>query len=278
MQAIGYDSRGRAQYMYHPAFVDRRAIQKFSKIPLLARYLGLVRRRTGKHASGTAPTKEVVLGAIVRVIHDLHFRVGSERSAQVYRTYGITTLQSRHAVVRTNAQGKPIEVEFNFVGKHHIRQRKVLRDPKLAELIVQLKSLRGSRLFKYITDEGRIRSVTPKNVNDYIRQLTTSEFTAKDFRTWAATLHAARALAELGVADTKTETKRRIVQAIRTVAERLGNTVSVCRKSYIHPAVIRAFELGRTLNDYSKNKRTKRMRVEEAALVRMLTTPLPPRR
>jgi DNA topoisomerase-1 len=274
LQAIGRDGRGRVQYLYHPSFVRANENEKFARVPLLGALQSLIRRRTRRHLNATHLSKESVLAAIVRLITKLHFRVGSEKSVHNYKTYGITTLRSSHVLVHRNAAQKPTEVEFNFVGKHHIRHRKLLRDSELAQIIEELKALPGSRLFKYVTEDGSLRTVRSKDVNDYIKQVAAPEFTSKDFRTWAATLHAARELAKVGVASTKTEQKRRIVAAIKTVAERLGNTVSVCRSSYIHPAVLRAYEVGKTLTDFLRTKKRKPVS-EEEALIRMLKAPLP---
>jgi DNA topoisomerase-1 len=275
LQAVGRDSRGRPQYLYHSKFVEARERKKFERVPILATYLSRVRRRTSRHLAASDLSKESVLAAIVRLIDALHFRLGSDRSVREYQTFGITTLRSRHVSIHQDETGTPLEVEFNFVGKHHIRHKKVLRDRSLAAILCELKSLRGSRLFKYVTADGVVKNVRPQDVNDYIRSISLPDFTSKDFRTWAATLHAAQELSKLGVAETKTERKRRVVAAIRKVAERLGNTVAVCRSSYIHPAVIRAYEVGRTLNDYMKRSASRKMRAEEAALVRMLRAPLP---
>lgn len=274
IQAIGHDSRGRAQYLYHPKFVEQHESEKFARVPILGAMQSLIRRRTRRHLNASHLTKESVLAAIVRLITKLHFRVGSEKSVRHYKTYGITTLRSSHVTVGHDSSGKAATVEFNFVGKHHIRHRKVLRDRELADLVAQLKALPGSRLFKYVTEDGSLRVIRPKDVNDYIKRVAAPEFTSKDFRTWAATLHAARELSKLGVASTKTEQKRRIVAAIRSVADRLGNTVSVCRSSYIHPAVLRAYELGRTLSDYLRPKKRRAM-TEEQALIKMLQEPVP---
>jgi DNA topoisomerase-1 len=195
----------------------------------------------------------------MRLINSLYFRVGSEKSVRRYKTFGITTLQNRHLTI--DRRGKLI---FDFVGKSHIKHRKIMVDKDLAAVMAELKSLGPARkLFHYVAEDGSLKAVTPADVNNYIKEVTSPEFSSKDFRTWAGTLLAALELAELGAAENEKETKHRLVQAVKRVAEQLGNTPSVCRSSYIHPAVIDLYCKGITIAEFEP-RRTRRIKLSLA--------------
>jgi DNA topoisomerase-1 len=196
---------------------------------------------------------------MMRLINSLYMRVGSEKSVKHYKTYGITTLQNRHLTI--DRRGKLV---FDFVGKSHIKHRKILVDPELASVMEELKALGPARkLFHYVAEDGTIKSITPADVNKYIKEATDPEFSSKDFRTWGGTLLAALELAEIGVADDEKETKRRLVRAVKRVAEQLGNTPSVCRSSYIHPAVIDSYSSGVTIAEFEPRKK-RRIRLSQS--------------
>ena len=184
-----------------------------------------LRRRTNEDIALEGLPRERVLAVVVRLINDLYFRVGSEESVARYRTYGITTLRNHHLECKSGGQ-----LIFTFVGKHHIKHRRILVDEELASLLCDIQSLRGKRLFQY-WDEANRRPVAirPRDVNEYIKTATAPEFSAKDFRTWGGTLLCAVELAELGKPADDREAKRNILHAIRAVAEHLGNTPAVCR-------------------------------------------------
>jgi DNA topoisomerase I len=211
---------------------------------------------------------------MMRLINSLYIRIGTEKSAHHYRTYGITTLQNKHLEIKRGGQ-----LVFDFVGKSHIKHRKVLVDEELASLMKDLKQLGAARkLFHYLDENGKPRAIKPGDINSYIKQATSPEFSSKDFRTWGGTLLAATALADIGKANDERELKRNIVKAVKSVAEQLGNTPTVCRGSYIHPTVLKAYESGVTLDEF-RPKSTRRIRrvetdyePEEKALLRMLTT------
>ena len=182
---------------------------------------------------------------MIRLINHLYFRVGSEASVERYRTYGITTLRNHHLRIEPNGV-----LEFHFVGKHHIHQRRLFVDTELAAILQEIKAIRGSRLFNWLDEHGRPHPVTPQEINRYIKAATGPEFSAKDFRTWGGTLEAATALAEMGRPESERQAQRNIVQATKRVAERLGNTPIVCRDCYIHPAVFERYRSGVTLTDF----------------------------
>jgi DNA topoisomerase I len=272
LQAIGIDARGRVQYLYHQQYAARQQQKKYEKIIRFGEHLPLLRRRTNEDIARQDLSRERVLAVIVRLINDLYFRVGSELSVKHYRTYGVTTLRNRHLEIKRGGR-----LIFSFVGKHHIRHRRIVVDEELATLMADIKALGGSKLFNYMGEDGRARPVTPREVNDYIKATTSPEFSAKDFRTWGGTLNAAIALAEMGQAEDERAAKRNLLQAVRHVAERLGNTPTVCRACYIHPAVMDAYLKGITLEEFRRRRVERSIKriqpeyeVEEVALLKLL--------
>ncbi|HEX8686662.1 MAG TPA: hypothetical protein VF654_09170, partial [Pyrinomonadaceae bacterium] len=245
LQAIGVDKLGRVQRIYHPAFVARRARRKYEKIERFGAALPALRRKTNEDIAREGLGKERVLAVVVRLINDLYFRVGSEESVRRYRTYGVTTLRNRHLEIERGGR-----LVFKFTGKHHIKHRRILVDEELAALVGDIKSLGGSKLFQYVGEDGRVRPVTPRDVNDYIKAAAGPEFSAKDFRTWGGTLMAATELAEIGCCDETGRLKKNLAAAVKRVAERLGNTPTVCRSCYIHPKVLEAYERGRSIEEF----------------------------
>jgi DNA topoisomerase-1 len=272
VQAIGVDKLGRVQRIYDPQFVARRQREKFDKIIRFGEALPALRRKTNEDIARDGLPRERVLAVVIRLINELHFRVGSEESVKKYRTYGVTTLRNRHLEIARGGR-----LVFSFTGKHHVKHRRILVDEELAALMGDIQSLKGSRLFHFYDDEQkRARTVSPRDVNEYIKSATSAEFSAKDFRTWGGTLHAAVALADLGKADDERQAKRNIVKAVKRVAEYLGNTPGVCRGSYIHPLVLQSYLKGVTLEEFRprRERRIKRQQPEylpeERALLKML--------
>ena len=274
IQAVGMDSTGRVQYRYHPDFSAKQQKKKYSKIERFGLVLPELRRMTNEHIALEGLTREKVLAVVMRLINSLYFRVGTDHSAKHYKTYGITTLQKRH--LRFGRKG---QLCFDFVGKSHVQHRKVLVDESLALVIKDLAALGGrGKLFRYLDDSGKRRAVTPGQINAYIKQATGPEFSAKDFRTWGGTVLAASEFAAVGPAESEAELKKNIVRVVRRVAEELGNTPTVCRGSYIHPAVIDAYASGITIDEF-RSKRERKIRrtaddldPEEKALVRLLAS------
>src|SRR5689334_9486616 len=273
LQAVGIDTAGRIQYKYHPSFAARQQQKKYAKIERFGAALPALRRATNEHIAMEGFPRERVLAIVIRLINDLYLRVGSELSVKRYRTYGVTTLRNRHLEIRRDGQ-----LVFSFVGKHHIRHRRIIVDEELAAVMRDLKALGGPKLFEYVDDSGKIKPVTPRDVNDYIKALAGPEFSAKDFRTWGGSLLAAIRLAEIGQAENQRQLKRNVVQAVKQVAEHLGNTPTVCRNCYIHPSVIERYAQGVTLEAY-RPKRSRRIRrlqpeyePEELALLKLFRT------
>jgi DNA topoisomerase-1 len=272
LQAIGVDALGRVQRVYHPAFAAKQQRLKYEKIIRFGAQLGALRRRTNEDIARGDLAKERVLAVIIRLINDLYFRVGSESSVKRYRTYGVTTLRNRHLTIKRGGQ-----LVFDFVGKHHIRHRRILVDEELATLMRDIQKLGGAKLFHYYDEEQKKAiSIRPRDVNDYIKAATAPEFSAKDFRTWGGTLLAAVELAELGRPEDEKQAKRNIVRALKRVAEHLGNTPTVCRSSYIHPRVLESYCAGTTLEEFRprRERRIGRQQPEylpeERALLKLL--------
>lgn len=271
IQAVGMDTNGRVQYIYNPKFRQKQERRKFEKIEKFGEYLPKMRKITNEHLGLEGFPYEKILALMTRLINRLYMRMGSKTSEKKYRTYGITTLQHRHLEIKRG--GKLI---FNFVGKHHIKQRKIMIDKELASMMKELKNLKGNRkLFRYVGEDGKIYPVKPKHINDYLKEITSSEFSAKDFRTWGATLLAAMELAEIGFCEDEKELKKNIVKVVKSVAEQLGNTPAVCRSSYIHPAVIEQYEKGVTIKEFIPKKKRKIKHIkaeyeaEETALMKL---------
>jgi DNA topoisomerase-1 len=272
LQAVGMDTRGRVQYRYHTKFSEKQQRKKFSKIVEFGRQLPQLRAVTNEHIALEGFPREKVLAVMMRLINSLYMRVGTEKSVRHYRTYGITTLANRHLTIKRGGV-----LVFDFVGKSHIKHRKVLVDEELASVMQDLKSLGGARkLFHYLDEAGKPHPVSPAEINRYIKEATSPKFSAKDFRTWGGTLLAAVRLAELGKPEEEKAVKTNIVRAVKEVAEQLGNTPTVCRGSYIHPDVIRQYESGLTIEDFRPKKARRIRRIEsdydpeEKALLRML--------
>jgi DNA topoisomerase-1 len=271
LQAIGVDKAGRVQRIYHPSFVAKRARKKYEKIERFGASLPALRRRTNEDIAREGLGRERILAVVVRLINDLYFRVGSETSVRRYRTYGVTTLRNRHLEIKRGGR-----LVFKFTGKHHIKHRRILVDEELAALVRDIKSIGGSRLFNYYDEEGKAHAVSPRDVNEYIKAATAPEFSAKDFRTWGGTLMAATELAEIGCCEDERQAKKNVVSAVKRVAEHLGNTPTVCRSCYIHPAVLDAYAQGETIEEY-RPRRARRIEhrqpeytVEELALLKLL--------
>lgn len=256
LQAIGIDAAGRVQYIYHPVFISKQERKKFAKIENFGTYLPKLREATNRDIRLSGFPREKVLAIMIRLVNLLYMRIGGEKSAETFRTYGITTLKNRHLTIKENG-----ELVFDYVGKSYVEHRKVLVDKKLAKEMAGLRRLGSSRkLFHYLTEDGKAKPVTPTELNQYLKDSTSPEFSLKDFRTWGATLLAAVKLAEAGVAESDTERKQNVVQVVKEVAEELGNTPAVCRASYIHPEVIRAYEKGMVISrSKSRSKGVKKI-------------------
>ena len=272
LQAVGVDTAERLQYIYLAKFAEMRQRKKFERIERFGGYMPRLRKITNEHISLDGFTRDKVLAIMTRLMNLIYIRVGTNTSEKKYRTFGITTLWKRHITI--SPTGK---VVFEFVGKSGVKHRKILIDAELAALLRELTELgRGRKLFQYFDDEEKLRPVKPAQLNAYIKSLTSSEHSAKDFRTWGATLLAAIELAKLGICEDEKQIQKNTIKAVKKVAKELGNTPSVCRSSYIHPSVLNAYARGIILDSFTRSKirRTKRIEdefvPEEASLLKLL--------
>jgi DNA topoisomerase-1 len=243
LQATGVDAAGRKQYLYHPAFRARQEQAKYDKLIRFAEKLPELRAAMSEHMTLDEMVEEKCAAVAVRLINLGWFRVGSDRYAKSSRTFGITTLRKSHVAVRGS------RISFRFRGKHSIMIRSAIVDPELAAAMKELIAQPGARLFKF-QQEGGYCNLDQRRLNTYIRTHLGAEFTAKDFRTWGGTLHAAIALAEQGPVETEAQQKKVLAAVMRSVAERLGNTPAVTRASYVSPAVVDQYLDGTTIEDF----------------------------
>ena len=238
LQATGRDARGRKQYRYHPLWRARRDQIKFDRLIEFAEALPRIRRRTTRDLNRPGLPREKVLAGIIRLLELTLIRVGNEEYARLNRSFGLTTMRDRHARATTRS------VRFRFRGKSGQLHEVGIQDRRLAGLVRRCQELPGQELFQYVDDDGEIRDVRSEDVNEYLREAARSDVTAKDFRTWAGTVSAYRALrGEEPPASTRAARKT-IVRAMRETAEMLGNTPAVARQAYVHPAVIEAYANG----------------------------------
>jgi DNA topoisomerase-1 len=241
LQATGRDARGRKQYRYHPHFRRMREEVKYNRLPAFAQALRRIRRRTAAHVRKPGLPRVKVLAAAVQLLEKTLIRIGNEEYARTNGSVGLTTMRDRHAKIRGGS------VRFEFRGKSGIAHAVDLHDPRLARIVKACRDLPGYELFQYVDEQGERQTICSEDVNAYLREISGDDFTAKDFRTWAGTVLAAQALARLARFKSQTEAKRNVLQAIACVADRLGNTKAVCRKAYIHPAVLAAYMDGKPM-------------------------------
>jgi DNA topoisomerase I len=241
VQAFGRDARGRKQYRYHARWRETRDETKYARMLAFARVLPRIRAQVERDLARPGLPREKVLATLVRLLETTLIRIGNEAYARTNKSYGLTTLRERHVDVNGS------QVRFSFrgkAGKEHVID---LRDPRMARIVRRLLELPGRDVFQYLDEDGTRRTVDSNDVNAYLNEITGADFTAKDFRTWAGTVLAARALDEVRVFTSAREAKRNIVRAVARVAERLGNTPAICRRSYVHPEVLQAYLDGVTI-------------------------------
>jgi DNA topoisomerase I len=269
LQATGRDAKGRKQHRYHRRWREVRDENKYGRILAFAKALPLIRQRVDSDLRLPGLPRDKILATVVRLLETSHIRVGNEEYARQNKSFGLATLRNRHV----NVSGSTIRFEFR--GKSGVEHALDISDGRLARIIKRCQDLPGYELFQYIDEDGERRTIDSSDVNEYIRQIAGEEFSTKDFRTWAGTVLAARALREFETAASDSESKRNIVQAIESVAKKLGNTKAVCRKCYIHPAVIQSYTDGSLLR--ALRRRLKKeindshgLETEEAAVLKLL--------
>jgi DNA topoisomerase-1 len=266
LQATGRDAKGRKQHRYHPRWREVRDQNKYEKLLAFARKLPAIRRQVQKDLALPGLPRAKVLATVVRLLETGMIRVGNEEYARQNHSFGLSTLRNRHV----NVAGP--QIRFEFRGKSGVRHAFDLRDRRLARIIKQCRELPGQELFQYIDENGERCAIGSADVNEYLRAAAGDDFSSKDFRTWAGTVLAVRSLRELYMNSGKA-TKKDIMRGIESVAKQLGNTVAVCRKCYIHPAVLDAYRAGAlndTRNPAQRPRQSGALKKEEAAVVAIL--------
>ena len=261
IQVTARDARGRKQYRYHPRWRAVRDEAKYGRMLAFGQALHLIRARIEEDLARRGLSRRRVLAAVIKLLETTLIRVGNEEYARDNGSFGLTTFRDRHASVRGS------KVQFRFRGKSGKVHEIGVQDRRLSRIVKSCQELPGQELFQYVDGQGRRRAVTSSDVNDYLREVTGQAFTAKDFRTWAGTVMAAWALRDLPPARSKAEAKKNVVRAVERVAGRLGNTVAICRKSYVHPVVFDAY-LDGTLVDTLQQRLDHEVRAGEGHLQR----------
>jgi DNA topoisomerase-1 len=242
LQATGRDAKGRKQYRYHPRWRETRDENKYSRMIAFARALPSIRERVHSDMARQGMPREKVLATVVRLLEATLIRIGNEEYAKSNQSFGLTTMRDKHVAVNGT------KLHFAFRGKSGVKHQIDVNDRRLAAIVKRSRELPGYELFQYLDNDGQRQTIDSADVNEYLRSIAGEDFSAKDFRTWAGTVLAAMALQEFEAFDTETQAKKNIVQAIERVAEHLGNTPSVCRKCYVHPAVLDAYLDGSMLD------------------------------
>jgi len=240
VQATGRDARGRKQYRYHPLYREARDKSKFGRMLEFSEILPEIRERVERDLRARDLTRRQILATVVMLLDKTLIRVGNDEYARENRSFGLTTLRERHVEI------KGAKLLFSFRGKSGVDHTVSITDRRLARIVQQCQDLPGQELFKYIDAAGKRQTISSDDVNAYLREITGRDITAKDFRTWAGTMLAARELFLLGPAKSQREAERNMIRAIDAVAKRLGNTRAVCRKYYVHPGLVRAYLQGLT--------------------------------
>jgi DNA topoisomerase I len=278
LQATGRDAKGRKQHRYHPGWRDIRDATKYEHVTAFARALPRIRRKVKRHLSTPGFGREKVLATVIRLLETTLIRVGNEEYARQNQSFGLTTMRDRHVTVTGST------ITFQFKGKGGVHHVVDVSDPRLANIIKHSQDLPGYELFQYLDENGHRQSVESADVNAYLREITGQDFTAKDFRTWAGTVLAARALQACQTFDSQAQGKRNIVQAIESVARKLGNTKAVCRKCYVHPHILHAYMEGTLIQTLRKQVNRELLRSlrdlspEEAAVLALLRQQMKPRK
>jgi DNA topoisomerase I len=235
IQAVGRDAKGRKQYRYHPRYREVRDATKFDRMQAFGLVLPKIRRQVDKDLSQPGLPRRKVIASIVRLLDETCIRIGNEEYAKANKSFGLTTLRNRHADVHGDA------IRLRFRGKSNQEHDITLRDRRVAKIVKKCQDMPGQELFQYQLESGEYVKVDSADVNEYLREITQEDFTAKDFRTWHGTGLMAQQLAALGPAATETEAKRNAVIAVKETAQHLGNRPAACRKYYIHPAVFDSY-------------------------------------
>ncbi len=268
IQAVGRDARGRKQYRYHQKYREVRDLVKFDRMRAFGKVLPRIRRAVGRDLNREGVTKQKVLAAVVKLLETTYIRIGNEEYAEENGSFGLTTLRNQHVQILGDM------LKFKFRGKSGQHHEITLHDARLAKILRRCRDIPGSALFEYLDDNGRPQTIESGDVNEYLREISGGDFTAKDFRTWGGTCLAASFLLEKCSAEgADGATKALLVDVIKDVAGKLGNKPATCRKYYIHPAVMECYSAG-TLRDFAEKFRDSRSNYLYEQIVLSLLTPL----
>ncbi|MDN7907915.1 DNA topoisomerase IB [Burkholderia diffusa] len=262
LQATGRDARGRKQYRYHPQWRETRDANKYARMAAFARALPRIRTRVARDLALPGMPRDKIVATIVRLLDTTLARIGNAEYARENASYGLTTLRKRHVTIR------PGKVRLRFTGKSGIEHDVTVEDPRVGRIVRRCAELPGHELFQYVDDDGTRHSIGSSDVNAYLREAAGAEFTAKDYRTWAGSVQALALLRHIPHEDV-TQARKQIVETVRAVADILRNTPAVCRRCYIHPAVLDAFEAG-MLAALEVRHSPRGLRVDEAAFAALL--------
>lgn len=249
IQATGRDARRRKQYRYHDRWREVRDENKYEKTVLFGQALPKIRKRVEQDLSLPGLPRNRVLATVVQLLERTFIRVGNEEYARDNKSFGLTTMRDQHVQVKGS------KLRFRFRGKSGIRHDIDVTDRRMAKIVSKLQDVPGQELFQYVDDEGEVHDLTSQDVNDYLREITNEDFTAKDFRTWAGTVMAAMALQAVGGFETKKQAKANVKNAISAVSKILGNTPAICRKCYVHPAVLETYLSGNAIEGLKQKTR-----------------------
>lgn len=266
IQAVGRDARGRKQYRYHAAYRQVRDLVKFDRMRSFGKALPRIRRAVSRDLNRKGMPKRKVLAAVVQLLETTYIRIGNEEYAEENGSFGLTTLRNQHVRILGGV------LKFKFRGKSGQNHEIVLEDARLARIIKRCRDIPGSALFEYLDDDGQPQTIDSGDVNDYLREISGGEFTAKDFRTWGGTCLAANYLIErCADATPDKETKTVLVDVVKQVASKLGNKPATCRKYYIHPAVMECYVSGNLRDLAEKFRETHSARLYEQIVLSLLT-------
>ncbi|MGZ5113891.1 MAG: DNA topoisomerase IB [Usitatibacter sp.] len=272
IQATARDARGRKQYRYHAQYREACDRSKFRRMLEFSEVLPRLRERIERDMRSDDLSRRQIIGTIVRLLDRTLIRVGNDEYARENRSFGLTTLRRRHVQVDGSS------VRFSFRGKSGVEHNVAITDRRLARIIQRCQDLPGTELFQYLDASGKRQTISSDDVNAHLREITGRDITAKDFRTWGGTMHAAMALRTMGPAASRREADRNIIAAVDEVSQFLGNTRAVCRKYYVHPAILEAYYLGRTVplpeapssKEAPRGKRIAALRRDELAVLQFL--------
>lgn len=246
IQAIGYDAKGRKQYIYHPEWVQINQSHKFDKMIKMGEVLPIIRQTIAGHMRQHELTKDRVVATAVWLLDHTFIRIGNVQYAKQNNSYGLTTLREKHVDVEGST------VSFSFKGKSGIYHDLNVQHPRVAKTIRQCIDLPGYEVFQYLDANGQRQRLDSHDVNEYLQQITGESFSAKDFRTWGGTVMACQTLYEIGDAENSTQLKKNVRAAVKDVAKYLGNTITVCRKYYIHPTVLEKYQAQKLSKHFDK--------------------------